>query len=105
MELVPCDGGVALKNWRNPPKKVVLPAKSKGRRVCAILGECFRGCESLREFRVKDGSCLNNIGEMAFYKCTSLCRFVCPRSVESIGGGASVSANLSQNFDLRTGAA
>ena len=42
-------------------------------------------CKSLSEFRFEDGSCLKNLRAGAFYECSSLCGFVCPRGVESIG--------------------
>ena len=41
MEVVACEGGVALKRWRDPPASVVVPAAVEGRRVCAVLEDCF----------------------------------------------------------------
>ena len=103
MELVPCEGGVALRKWRNPPNEVVVPAMVGGRRVCAILEGCSQECTALSDVRFEDGSCLKQLGNWAFIGCSSLRVFVCPRGVESIGAECFSGCSSLSNFRFEDG--
>ena len=54
------------------------------RGVDTIPEGCFCICESLRDFRFEDASCVKKIEKKAFAKCKSLCSFVLPRGVDTI---------------------
>ena len=84
MQVVACEGGVALKSWSDPPASVVVPVVVEGQRVCAVLEGCFCDCIFLRDFRFEDGSCVKKIEKNAFKGCSSLRSFVWPRGVDTI---------------------
>ena len=65
---------------------------------------CFYECSSLSDFRFEDGSCLKLVGKEAFKGCRSLCVFVCPRGVESIGAGCFKGCNSLARIVLERGA-
>ena len=80
------DGGCSITKYKGQGGQVTIPPTIGGRKVVEIGEKAFYGCSSLTSITLPEG--MTSIGYGAFWGCSSLTSITLPDSVTSIEGNA-----------------